>query len=235
MNVCEIKDAVPKIKKAAELDYLTQLLWQHHSRGEVSDNTAQDIAEVIATQRRLLLTSPVKRWSSPILNRPKRSYSTSNFIVKRRRQAASGWLPSTIAAAFTLGEQSVLSVIAILTIKGGGTCDAPIAKIAALAACSRTVVQSAIRHARQLGLLRVTERPRRGQPSLTNVIEITDSLWKAWLNKRSTMLGGRVKFAEHQEYTGNNYSRLSRPNGRMGLPPDTSGFGLGLNLSKTGT
>jgi len=235
MNVCEIKSAVPNIKKTTELDYLTQLLWQHHSRGEVSDNTAQDIAEAIAAQRKLLLTSPVKRWSSPILNRPKRSYSTSNFIQRRRRQAASGYLPPTAAAAFTLGEQSVLSVIAILTIKGGGTCDAPIAKIAALAACSRTVVQSAIRHARQLGLLRVTERPRQGQPSLTNVIEITDSLWRTWLNRRSTMSGDRVKFAEHQEYTDINYRRLSRPNGRKRIAAEPSGFGLGLNLSKTGT
>ena len=235
MNLCEIKAAVPNIKKTAELDYLTQLLWQHHSRGEVSDNIAQDIAEAIAAQRSLLLTSPARRWSSPILNRPTRSYSTSNFIQRRRRQAASGYLPPTIAAAFTLGEQSVLSVIAILTLKGGGTCDAPIAKIAALAACSRTVVQSAIRQARRLGLLRVTERPRHGQPSLTNIIEVIDGLWKMWLNKRSTLSGGRVKFAEYQESTYINYGRLSRPNGRGRLSTETSGLGLGLNLSKTGT
>jgi hypothetical protein len=235
MNVCEIKAVVPNIKKATELDYLSQLLWQHHSKGEVSDNTAQDIAEAIAAQRKMLLTPGARRWTSPILNRPTRSYSTSGFIQRRRHQAALGYLPPATASAFTLGEQSVLSVIAILTLKGGGICDAPIAKIAALAACSRTVVQSAIRQARRLGLLRVTERPRQGQPSLTNIVEITDKSWQQWLARRGNVKGDRVKFNKHQEYTDINYGRLSRPSGRGFTLEPNSGCGLGRNLSAMGT
>jgi len=233
MNTLELTTAIAVVKKTAELDYLSQLLWRQHSKGELSDIEAQNLAEAINAQRQLLQSAPARRWSAPIIRRPKRSYSTKESIYRRRRQAAAGFLPPQLVVSFTLGEQSVLSVIATMVLRGGGVCAECIAKIAAIAGVSRTVVQSAIRTARQLGLLRVTERPRRGMPSLTNLIEITDNLWQQWLNKRPAK-GGRVNLYKHHDIP-LNYKRLSRPIGLILVPDERSGCGFGANLSKTGT
>jgi len=57
----------------------------------------------------------------------------------------------------------------------------PLDKIAALAGVSRSTTQNALREARRLGLVTVTERRRRGAKSLTNVIEVVSTEWAAWL------------------------------------------------------
>ncbi len=57
----------------------------------------------------------------------------------------------------------------------------PLDKIAALAGVSRSTTQNALREARRLGLVTVTERRRQGAKSLTNVVEIVLAEWAAWL------------------------------------------------------
>jgi hypothetical protein len=57
----------------------------------------------------------------------------------------------------------------------------PLDKIAALAGVSRSTVQNALREARRVGLVTVTERRRRGAKSLTNVVEVISGEWRSWL------------------------------------------------------
>jgi len=98
----------------------------------------------------------------------------------------SGVVPARIAAAFTLAELSVLTVIA-RQCQRTGVCVLHIDAIAALAGCCRTVVKNALRQARLLGLILVKERRIPGLPSLTNVVRIVSKDWIGWLK-----LGGRV-------------------------------------------
>jgi hypothetical protein len=102
----------------------------------------------------------------------------------------SGAVPAKIAAAFTLGELAVLSVIAREVQRRDGACSLPIDAIAALAGVSRTTAQNSLRQGRHLGLLKVKERRRRGLPSLTNVIKVISPEWASWLK----LSGGGIGF-----------------------------------------
>jgi hypothetical protein len=57
----------------------------------------------------------------------------------------------------------------------------------------RTTTQNALREARRLGLLTISERRRRGQPSLTNLVRVVSREWRTWLDRRgqSHSLSGR--------------------------------------------
>jgi hypothetical protein len=92
----------------------------------------------------------------------------------------SGAVPSRIAAAFTLGENAVLSVIA-REVRRSGDCRLCIDALAAMAGVSRRLAQNAIRQAERLGLLTVHARPRPGQKNLSNVIAIVSQEWCSWL------------------------------------------------------
>src|SRR5271166_2783400 len=118
--------------------------------------------------------------------RSPRSPDRQASLERRRRQAMSGVVPARIAAAFTLAELSVLTVIA-RQCQRTGVCVLHIDAIAALAGCCRTVVKNALRQARLLGLILVKERRIPGLPSLTNVVRIVSKDWIGWLK-----LGGRV-------------------------------------------
>ena len=99
----------------------------------------------------------------------------------------SGVVPAKIAAAFTMAELAVLTVIA-RQCQRTGVCTLHIDAIAALAGCSRTTVKNALRQARLLGLILVKERRVPGLPSLTNIVSIISKEWIGWLK-----LGGGVK------------------------------------------
>ena len=99
----------------------------------------------------------------------------------------SGVVPAKIAAAFTMAELAVLTVIA-RQCQRTGVCTLHIDAIAALAGCCRTVVKNAIRQTRLLGLILVKERRAPGLPSLTNIVSIISKEWIGWLK-----LGGGVK------------------------------------------
>ena len=127
----------------------------------------------------------------------------------------SGVVPAKIAAAFTLGELAVLSVIA-RQCQRGGTCSLPIDAIAALAGVSRTTAQNTLRQARLLGLLEVKERRRRGLPSLTNVIKVISKEWSAWLK----LSGGGIGFKKLSP-TSIYFNSIERPVGKGAKKSDT--------------
>jgi hypothetical protein len=101
---------------------------------------------------------------------------------RRRRLGGSSALPDTLRHCYTEGQRAVLCIIAG-EIKHHGVCDLPIDKIAALAGVCRTTVQTTLHEGRRLFHLKVIERPMRGRKSLTNLVEIISTEWRAWISR----------------------------------------------------
>ena len=137
----------------------------------------------------------------------------------------SGAVPAKIAAAFTMAELAVLTVVA-RQCQSTGVCTLHIDAIAGRAGCCRTVVKNALRQARLLGLILVKERRVPGLPSLTNVIKVISPEWTAWLklgggvkrvtptNNQSSIRGGNRKFRASNDPL---QQQLARGNDRLRL------------------
>lgn len=169
------------------LDLLAQTVWQSLARGEMDEVEAERFSLAIEDQRDLLRMKAAQKAPQAVLKpvKPPRSPDKQRSLERRRKVAASGRMPPALACRFTIAEQAVLSIVAS-EVQRCGRCEWPIDKIAALAGCSRTTVQNALRQASRLMLLNVSERRFRGRPSGYNVIKIVDAAWSAWLR-----LGGR--------------------------------------------
>src|SRR3954454_17416677 len=104
-------------------------------------------------------------------------------MERRRRWAASGLLPPTLAARFTLAETAVLAVVAAEALRHG-RCTLVLEHIAALAGVCRKTVKNALREAQRHGLLRIEERRLSAWRNATNVETITSREWGCWLKTR---------------------------------------------------
>jgi hypothetical protein len=104
----------------SKLDYLARLIWQGHAAGALGDDQAQLLAEALEARRTV---SPARqpsamqsvsgatvdrRWPKP---RRQQSPDKAVSIARRRRLAASGPLPPTLACRFTVCELAVLRLI----------------------------------------------------------------------------------------------------------------------------
>lgn len=156
-------------------------------------------------------------------------------LARRRRWAASGWLPPALACRFTCGEIAALSVIAQENMRSGECC-LPIAVIAARAGVSRTTVQNAVRECSRLGIASSRERRHRGRKSETNIVRIVSKEWTAWLAKRRQAIGSRnaspiskehTKEGQREESFGQilGYAVPSSPLPMTGLVPDSGTTG----------
>jgi hypothetical protein len=98
------------------------------------------------------------------LRRPEsKSPDRRRSIERRRRLAASGAMPPTLAAQYTVGELAVLRIVGDET-HAKGTCDRSLAEIAARAGVCRKLAQLTLRLAARDGLTRAAaecpERPK---------------------------------------------------------------------------
>jgi hypothetical protein len=100
--------------------------------------------------------------------------------MRRREKAALSFMPARLASNFTTGEQATLQVV-VEEVRKHGYCDRSIPEIAARAGVGQTTARNAIREARRLGLVAITERRRWRAPNLPNVISIISADWKAWI------------------------------------------------------
>lgn len=181
-----IESALP-----AQLAGLAHDIWRAHAAGHLEDEAAQDLAELIQARKmagragagpvqlgRLTSIFPAKRRQVA----PDRAAS----ITRRRTIAASGPLPPTLAARFTVGQLAVLGVVGD-ELAAHGECTLTVGEIAARAGVSHRLAQGAIRLAEGDGLVVVVERRRKGDINLPNVVRLLSREWRAWLARR----GGR--------------------------------------------
>src|SRR4051795_9391171 len=129
-----------------ELARVAQLLWKAYAAGQVSEAQASELSDLIESRRALpAAPKPIRR---RLGSRPRSPAS----MERRRRWAASGALPPSLAARFTLAETAVLAVIAAEVLRHSA-CTLTVGHIAALAGVSETTVRNAVRQARMLALL----------------------------------------------------------------------------------
>ena len=107
---------------------------------------------------------------------------------RRRKLGGSSALPDTLRHLFTEGQRAVLCILS-MEIKRRRICDWPIDKIAAQAGVCRTTVQTTLHEAQRLGLVRIVARPRRGQKSDTNLVQIISKEWLVWINRAQSTHG----------------------------------------------
>src|SRR4051812_3458395 len=105
MFVGQLRGAI-EASPRCELARVAQLLWKAYAAGHVSEAEASALSDMIEAKR--ALPAPQKPLQRRLGSRPR----SPAHMERRRRWAASGCLPPTIAARFTLAEQSALAVIA---------------------------------------------------------------------------------------------------------------------------
>jgi len=190
--------AVETARGAKALDDVSRLVWRGMSQGVLDDDDAQMLAELIHARRESLKEQQEASRPKSIFppRRPQRAPVRADAIARRRRLAASGPLPPSIAARFTVGEAAVMRIVGD-ECRDRGFCALSLAAIAARAGVCRKLAQNAIRLARRHGLLAVQERPCPGKPHLTNVITVVSAEWQLWLfrSKGGAMRGGGKKTA----------------------------------------
>src|SRR5215210_4283979 len=95
-------EASPRV----ELAKVSSLLWRAYAAGQVTEAQASELSDLIEARRALPASQkPAQRRFS---SRPRSPAS----LERRRRWAASGGLPPSLAFRFTLAEQAVLAVVA---------------------------------------------------------------------------------------------------------------------------
>src|SRR4051812_38856940 len=129
-------EASPRV----ELARVAQLLWKAYAAGQVTEDQASELSEMIEAKRAIPVPPPRPRLR--VGSRPR----SPSHMDRRRRWAASGCLPPAVAARFTLAEQSALAVIAAENRKRGD-CRLTNGEIADVAGVSITSVKNALRAA----------------------------------------------------------------------------------------
>jgi hypothetical protein len=168
---------------------LLNLIWRHYWPSELTDEEAESLTEAIENRKAKRpggAASP-SALNSRLLSRFKprqrqRSPDRQASRDRRRRLGGSSALPDTLRHHYTEGQRAVLCVIAG-EIKHHGVCELAIDGIAARAGVCRTTVQTTLHEARRLGLLKIVERPVRGQKSLTNLIRVVSKEWRIWMDR----------------------------------------------------
>ena len=174
-------EAVPRCK----LPEVTALLWRAFGEGQVSEAEADALSALIEGRKAISATpGPPRR---PAGSRPRSDAS----MARRRRWAASGWLPPQLAARFTQAEAAVLAVVAAEVAKRGD-CRLCHGHVAALAGVARSTVRATLRRARELGAITVEERRAFAWRNLANIVRIASREWLAWcrLVRRPVAWGG---------------------------------------------
>ena len=193
---------------ASQLDPINRTLWSAYGEGRLGDDEAQGLAELIAERRRAFTERRAhkpKADTGPNRNRTLSLFSTGRrqprspdrrrSLLRRQDMVRGNPLPASLSHMLTECERAVAEVIARRHV-GWGQCDLCLGEIATLAGVSVRTAQRALRQLEALGWVAITERPRRLQPSLTNVVRIVVPEWIDWLAKRPKGVrsgrGGRV-------------------------------------------
>ncbi len=190
MFVDQMANAIVGARTLTRLDHLSKAIWQGLVAQAVTDDQAQQLAELIHA-RRIVVRGEVKPVGIPP-GRPsifpprrlQRPLLRPVAVARRRHLAASGPMPPSLACRFTVGELAVLRIVGD-EVREHGHCDRTLAEVAARAGVSRSTAKNAIRAAAAMGLVTVQERRRAGQVNLPNVIRVVSRDWLQWLERRA--------------------------------------------------
>ncbi|MEE9481899.1 transcriptional regulator [Methylobacterium ajmalii] len=170
MYAAQLREAV----RAAPVEKLGDVMssaYRAMGAGQVSEAEVADLEAQVHLRRTAPRRRPAGKGSRP---------RSPESLERRRRLAAAGCLPPGVAQRFTQAETAVLVVI-VLEVERGGDCRLPILQIAALAGVGRTVVKSALRQARALGLISIEERRIAKNRNDPNIVRIASGEWLAWI------------------------------------------------------
>ncbi|TXN21023.1 hypothetical protein [Methylobacterium sp. WL9] len=183
--------AIDGARTLANMDELSKTIWQAHSGGAVDDDGAQALAEALHARRTTIRGAlkpvgiPLGRQSLFPPKRPQRAPDRTEALSRRRRLAASGPMPPALACRFTVGQLSVLRIVAD-EIATKGVCGLCVDAIAARAGVSRRLAQGAIREAEGDGLLVIQERRHEGRKNDPNLVRIISHEWRQWIERGQT-------------------------------------------------
>ena len=209
----QIRRAIPATPKA-NLRELAGAVWKAFGAGLVDEAEAQSLAEAI--EARKVIPAPASPAPRRVGSRPRSPAS----MERRRRQAASGWLPPQVASRFTLAESAVLAVVAA-EVARRGLCRLTQGHIAALAGVCRSTVKTALREARAAGLLSIEEWRITAWRNAPNTVRLLSPEWRTWLRMRDRRRAGAAAPRDAEGVT-------------ITIIPSTSGGGV-RSLSPTNT
>ena len=178
----EIRRAIPATPRV-RLAELSAAVWKGFACGAVSEEDAQQLADEIHARKAIPPTPAAPR--RLVGSRPR----APEHMARRRRWTGSGWLPPHLAAAFTMAETAVLSVVAS-EVARRGLCRLTIGHIAVLAGVCKATVRTAIRQAQALGILTSEEWRLTAWRSAPNTVRITSPEWRTWLRMRDRKRAG---------------------------------------------
>lgn len=179
------------------LDRAVRAVYAAHGLGQLTDDQAQGLAELVAARRaqpRQVGRALHQVVNVPELRRRARAGARARSVEHRQRQrseAAGGWLPAHLAARFTPAQLAVLAVV-LREIAANGFCALHVGTIAWRAGVCERTVRHARAEAERLGLLRCHVRGT-SVNGLANVIYLGDQAGElvAWLARRRPLKGGK--------------------------------------------
>ncbi len=226
MFVDQMANAIVNARTLTRLDHLSKAIWQGLVAQAVSDDQAQQLAELIHA-RRIIVRGDIKPVGippgRPSIFPPRRLQRPTLrpiAIARRRHLAASGPMPPSLACRFTVGELAVLRIVGD-EVRERGHCDRTLAEISARAGVSRSTAKNAIRAAAAMGLLTIEERRREGQVNLPNVIRVVSRDWLQWLERKADRPASKGIGVKNVAPTdkGRSFRRGEAEPGRLDLRP----------------
>lgn len=169
----EVRRAIEAAPRQA-LPQVATVMWQAVLNGQINEAEAESLSALIEGKR--ALPAVPKAGPRRVGSRPHSPAS----VERRRSWASSGRLPPGIAARVTPGEAAVLVVVAV-EVKRAGDFRWPYGKLAAVAGVSVSTAKRALRVARDIGWISITERRLSAWRSDTNIITIVCPTWMSWL------------------------------------------------------
>lgn len=197
-----IAGAIAETRSLVRLGDLSKDIWQAWGAGQIDDDQAQQLAGALEAQRDLVrprdttagrapgrVPRLIGQSCFPIKRRAIVSPDRAASIERRRRLAASGPMPPTLACHFTTGELAVLRIVAN-EVRAKGFCDLFLDKIAALAGVSLCLARKAVRAAARDGFLTIEERRQHRARNLSNIVRIISAEWRSWIARGGRAGGG---------------------------------------------
>ena len=188
------------ITTVRQIEHYQTLLWRGVAEKQLDEATATELVQAANTKRAILLEARERRLPPPRSFFPKRpSSGQSRSKAAARPRCSSRWarkrrlgdmaaLPPHARDSFTEGERAVLYIVAA-DCRLHGSCRCSVKEIGDRAGVGITTVRNALRRARLMRLVEITERRQWRAKNLPNVISISCPRWLSWLQKFRPNLG----------------------------------------------